>query len=225
MRVGDGAAAIVAAVRADPGLLRENAHDPLRNGTVGLFASRARALKTVLLLPLACARIACYLVVFSSAGASAYLGAVCPVGSGSRSFLFAAATTLVRAGLFCQGYHRVAVVGAAAARSAAPVVVPNHVSYVEVRRSRRPSSGARPPPPARRSSSRTFCGRAAWPRRSSATCRASGPSSARSASCFSTRRRRRRGRRRSRRWRRASTTRARPDSSASPRARRQTGPA
>ena len=41
------------------------------------------------------------------------------------------ATKLIRAGLFCQGYHWVDQTGAPAPRASAPVVVSNHVSYAE----------------------------------------------------------------------------------------------
>ena len=125
------AAAILADLEARPEFLVDNDHDPLANSTKSLlFADAGRTLTTVAILPLALVRIALFVVVFVGTGVLAQVASCFPRGP-ARAAMLRVAMVGVRAGLFFLGYHRISVEGAPASRERAPVVVANHISFVE----------------------------------------------------------------------------------------------
>jgi len=121
---------VLDAVKAQPGFLTENTHDPLRNSTQPLTETWYRTLTTVLILPLALARVVLFLVVFVGTGCTSQFAACFPRGF-IRHSIMSLCMYGVRAGLFFLGFHWVSEKGEPAKRSEAAVVVTNHVSFVE----------------------------------------------------------------------------------------------
>ena len=124
-------ASILKAIETKAYPLEDNAQDPLANSTVSLFADPLRAATTLAILPLAMIRIGVFLVVFVSSGLCASAASCCPHRSPPRRAFLWASMRLVRAGLFCLGFHRVEERGAPAPRDAAPILASNHTSFVE----------------------------------------------------------------------------------------------
>jgi len=113
------------------GLFADNERDPFKSHTMPLFANPRRAVKTVLMIPLVLVRFVFALLCIALGVSFSYAALCCPQHGYMRALALRLMLACTRGLLWWLGFHWVAWSGKPASKSTAPIVVSNHVSFME----------------------------------------------------------------------------------------------